>query len=276
MEEKDLITKLTLLKEIKPRDEWVIFAKTRILADSETLISADTKLITADVQVPRPSLGDPRLGLGMLGDVVAALSFLRYMGKAAFALRAMAAKPAYVLPLLLVFVLGGVTLQVSKSSLPGDALFTVRSAIEKATLSNLELAQKRMGDLQKIAQENKVKNLSETIKEFKANVGEVSRNVALLVDKEPGKALQAGMELVQLQKDKAAIEQILGTAMDGDAAQELKSATKYLVENELEDLLTRTLTEEQQGLLEEGIMAYQAEDYETALEKVWMISNAAE
>jgi len=56
-------------------------------------------------------------------------------------------------------------------------------------------------------------------------------------------------------------------------AQELKSTTKYLVENELEDLLTRTLTGEQKTLLEEGIIAYQAEDYETALEKVWTISN---
>jgi len=253
MDEKELTTKLSLLKNIKPRENWVIFAKTRILADSKTLIPADTKLMTADAE----SRGN------WIGQVFETISFFRYM-----------AKPAYVLPLLLVFVLGGVTLQASKNSLPGDALFSVKSVIEKATMSNLELAQKRMGDLKTIAQENNVRNLSETIKEFKENVGEVSRNVALLVDKGPGKALQAGMELVQLQKDKAAIEQILGTALDGDTAQELKSATKYLVENELEDLLTRTLTDEQKELLEAGIIAYQAENYELALEMVWKISNA--
>lgn len=246
MRDQDFITKLSLLKEIKPRGEWVIFAKTRIFADS--------KLITADANA------EPRRS--WVGDVFETISFLRYM-----------AKPAYVLPMLLVFVFGGVTLQASKNSLPGDALFSVKSAIEKATLSNLELAQKRLGDLKTIAQENRVKNLSETIKEFKASVGEVSRNIAGLVDKEPGKALQAGRDLVQLQKDKAAIEQILGTALDGETATELKNATKYLVENELEDLLTRTLKAEQKKLLEEAIMAYQAEDFETALEKVWMISN---
>jgi hypothetical protein len=250
MEEKDLITKLTLLKEIRPRENWVIFAKTRILADSRP-IAADKAVRSQESNI--------------LGDVFATLSFFRYM-----------TKPAYVLPLLLVFVFGGVTLQASKNSLPGDALFSVRSAIEKATMNNLELAQTRLGDLKKIAQNNNVRNLSETIKEFKANVEKVSKNVALLVDKEPGKALQAGMELVQLQKDKAAIEQVLGAALDGDTEKELKSATKYLVENELEDLLTRTLTEEQQDLLEEGIMAYQAEDYELALEMVWKISNAAD
>ncbi|MDO8474017.1 MAG: hypothetical protein Q7S62_00460 [bacterium] len=239
MDEKELTTKLSLLKNIKPRENWVIFAKSQIL-----------------------SLAKEEVRRSWIEDVFATVSFLRYM-----------TKPAYVLPLLLVFVLGGVTLQASKNSLPGDALFTVRSIFEKATLNNLELVQKRMGDLQKIAQENKVRNLSETVKEFKENVGRVSRNIALLVDKEPGKALQAGLELVQLQKDKAAIEQILGTALDGDTEKELKSATKYLVENELEDLLTRTLTDEQKKLLEEGIIAYQVEDYESALEAVWKISN---
>ncbi|GEM_PF-1839680 len=247
MDEKELTTKLSLLKNIKPRENWVIFAKSKIFAETR-----GTNML---------NYAEPRRS--WIGDVFETLSFLRYM-----------ARPAYVLSLLLVFVFGGVTLQASKNSLPGDVLFSVKSAIEKATMSNLELAQKRMGDLKTIAQENKVRNLSETIKEFKANVGEVSRNVVMLADKEPGKALQAGMELVQLQKDKAAIEQVLGTALDGDTEKELKSATKYLVENELEDLLTRTLTEEQKELLEEGIIAYQVEDYEIALEKIWEISNA--
>lgn len=244
MDEKELTTKLSLLKNIKPRENWVIFAKQRMF-EEKMVYSEPAK--------------------NPFAMVLDTLSFLRYMGK-----------PAYVLPLLLVFVLGGVTLQVSKNSLPGDALFSVKSVIEKATMSNLELAQKRMGDLQTIAQENKVRNLSETINAFKASVGEVSKNIAGLVDKGHSGALQAGRDLVQLQKDKAAIEQILGTALDGETEKELKSATKYLVENELEDLLTRTLTEEQETLLEEGIMAYQAEDYEGALERVWMISNSAE
>ena len=241
MDEKELTTKLSLLRSIKPRENWVIFAKQRIFDEKKVYIEP------------------ARNPFAMILDTI---SLFRYLGK-----------PAYVLPILLVFVFGGVAFQASKNSLPGDMLFSVRSVIEKATMSNLELAQKRLGDLKTIAQENKVRNLSETIKEFKANVGEVSKNIAGLVDKEHGKALQAGLELVQLQKDKAAIEQVLGAALDGDTEKELKSATKYLVENELEDLLTRTLTEEQQGLLEEGISAYQAEDYETALEKVWTISN---
>jgi len=174
MDEKELTTKLSLLKSIKPRENWVIFAKTRILNQ-----------VKEEVQAKPSILNQVKEQIEQMGHAV---SLFRYM-----------TKPAYVLPLLLVLVFGGLTLQVSKNSLPGDMLFSVRSAFEKATLNNMELAQKRMGDLKTIAQENRVRNLSETIKEFKANVGEVSRNVALLVDKDPGKALQAGLELVQLQ-----------------------------------------------------------------------------
>lgn len=249
MDEKELTTKLSLLKNIKPRENWVLFVRTRLMTQNNAEPYAE----------PRRTL---QVGFSAIWNT---LSFLRYMGR-----------PAYVLPILLVLVFGGVTLQASKNSLPGDALFSVKSAIEKATLSNLELAQKRLGDLKTIAQENKVRNLSETIKEFKANVGEVSKNIAVLVDKEHGTALQAGRDLVQLQKDKAAIEQILGTAIDTETATELKNATKYLVENELEDLLTRTLADDQKQLLEEAIVAYQVEDYELALEMIWKISNAAD
>lgn len=251
MEEKDLnsqsqallITKLTLLKEIKPRENWVVFAKTRILADVRRSTSNT-------------------LSRSWIGQVFDTISFLRYMGK-----------PAYVLSLLLVFVFGGVTLQVSRNSLPGDVLFSVKSAFEKATLNSLELAQKRLEDLKKIAQENRVKNLSETIKEFKVSVGEASKNFSALVESEPSKALRTGRELVQLQKDKAAIEQVLGTAIGEQESSEIQNTTKILVESELTYLLNHTLTEEQRILLREALLDYQAEDYETALEKIWEISN---
>lgn len=262
MEDKDLIQKFSILKEIKPRDEWVLLVRTR--------------LMTQMTQNRAEQYAEPRRSL--VGQVFETLSVLRYMGKAAFALRAMAAKPAYALPILLVLVFGGATLQASKNSLPGDALFSVKSVFEKATLNNLELAQKRLEDLKKIAQENKVRNLaenlSETIKEFKLSVGEVSKNFSALVENEPSKALQTGRELVQLQKDKAAVEQVLGTAIGGEESSEIYNTTKILVESELTYLLNHTLTEEQKILLREALLDYQAEDYGVALETIWKISNA--
>jgi hypothetical protein len=247
MEDKDLIQKFSILKEIKLRDEWVLLVKTRIFADSK-LITADTGVVTR---------------VRTLQRVWDTISLFRYLQK-----------PAFVLPLVLFFVFGGVTLQISKNSLPGDALFSVKSVFEKATLSNLELAQKRLEDLRKIAQENKVRNLSETIKEFKLSVEEVSKGFSALVEKEPGKAVQAGRELVQLQKDKAQLEQALGTVIGEEESSEIYNTTKILVESELTYLLNHTLTEDQKALLKEALLDYQAEDYEVALEKIWKISNA--
>tara|TARA_Y100000310_G_scaffold279430_2_gene298536 strand:+ start:856 stop:1611 length:756 start_codon:yes stop_codon:yes gene_type:complete len=248
--EKDLAAKLTLLKEVKPRENWVIFAKTQILSETkENLIQQE---------VGHESL------VGKLGQLV---SYVRYLEK-----------PAYVFAVLAFVVLGGVGYQISQNSLPGDALYSVRSVIEKATtssdpLASLEVAQRRLQDLKKVVEGNRVKNLSQATQEFNQSVAEASKGLLALVEKEPEKALQASRELVQLQKDKAQIEQLLGAAIGEKEASELTNATKVLVESELNDLVERTLTSEQKELLRQAIVAYQQEDYEIALENIWSISN---
>ena len=248
MDEKDLVQKISLLKEIKPKDTWVLFAKTRILAQNNAELNAQ----------PRKSL---------VGQVEHLVSYLRYFNK-----------PAYVFAVLAFVVLGGVGYKVSQNSLPGDALYSVRSAVEKATtgsgpLVSLEIAQRRLEDLRKVVEGNKVKNLSSATKEFNLSVAEVSKDLLALVENEPKKALQASRELVQLQKDKAQIEQILGASIGVEETLELTNATKALVESELNDLVIRSLTSEQKELLEQAIIAYQAEDYGLSLENIWSISN---
>ncbi|MCH7828889.1 hypothetical protein IH982_03470 [Patescibacteria group bacterium] len=249
-DEKNLVQKLTLLKSIEPKDNWVLFAKNRILEDG--------------AKMPQ-----------VVGHFV---SYLRYLEKATFALRATVAKPAYVFAALAFVVLGGVGYKISQNSLPGDALYSVRSVIEKATigsdpLASLEVAQRRLQDLRKVVEGNKVKNLPQATKDFNLSVTEVSKGLLALVENEPDKALQLSRELVQLQKDKAQIEQILGAAIGEEEALELTNATKVFVESELTYLLNHTLTEEQNALLRKALFDYQAEDYEAALEKIWAISN---
>lgn len=264
VDEKDLAAKLTLLKEIKPKENWMLFAKTRILADSE--------LSAADVRSWRSNI---------LGHV---LSYVRYLEKAirqglrVSLSRTPQAKPAFVFAALAFVVLGGVGYKISQNSLPGDVLYSVRSIIEKTTISSdplasLEVAQLRLADLKKVVEENRVKNLSFATKEFNQSVAQVSKGFLLLVEKEPAKALQASRELVQLQKDKAQIEQLLGVSIGGKEVSSLENTTRILVEAELNDLVTRTLSEEQKELLEQAIIAYQAVDYEQALEGIWSISN---
>lgn len=254
MEDKALIEKLTHLKSVEPRENWVVFAKTQILADSER--------IAADTRVGHESL------VGQLGHLV---SYLRYLEK-----------PAFVLPALAFVVLGGVGYQLSQGSLPGDALYSVRSALERVTtgsdaLASLDIAQKRLEDLKKVVEGNKVRNLFSATQEFNQSVAQVSKDLVALVENEPKKALQVSRELVQLQKGKAQIEQVLGASSLGKEENfELQNATRVLVEIEFADLTTRTLNKEQEELFKEAIKAYKDQRYEEALEYVWLIANNAD
>ena len=118
-----------------------------------------------------------------------------------------------------------------------------------------------------------VKNLAPATEEFNLSVAEVSKGLLALVENEPAKALQVSLKLVQLQKGKAEIEQILGAVIGEEETSELINAIKVLIESELNYLQARTLSGEQEELLKGAIEQYQAEDYQEALENIWMISN---
>ena len=243
MEDKTLVQKISLLKDIKPKDNWVLFAKTQILSKTQEKVGQK---------------------LGFVKEIGHFVSHVRYLEK-----------PAFVLATLALIVTGGVVYKVSQNSLPGDALYSVRSVIEKATTGSdpLEVAQRRLKDLRKVVEGNKVKNLSQATKDFNLSVSEVSKDLLALVENEPDKALQLSLKLVQLQKGKAQIEQILGAVIGEEETLELTNATKTFVESELTYLLNHTLTEEQNALLRKALFDYQAEDYGAALEKIWAISN---
>jgi hypothetical protein len=251
--EKDLLQKLSLLKNIEPKSNWVLFAKSNILDQAKENI--------VQKEVGHESL---------IGQVGHALSYLRYLEK-----------PAFVFAALAFVVLGGVGYQVSQNSLPGDALYSIRSVLERATtgndaLASLGTAQRRLQDLKKVVEGNKVKNLSFATQEFNQSVAEVSKGFIALVENEPKKALRVSKKLVQLQKDKAQIEQVLGASLGGNENSELREATRILVEMELNDLTARTLSKDQKTLLENANGAFKKGEYENALEMIWEISNGAE
>ena len=243
MEDKTLVQKISLLKEIEPRNSWVLFAKTHILNQAQEGVGQKLSFIKE------------------LGHFV---SYVRYLER-----------PAYVFAVLAFVVLGGIGYKLSQNSLPGDTLYSVRSVIEKATIGNdpLAVAQRRLEDLRKVVEGNMVKNLPQATKDFNQSMADVSKGFLAFMENEPDKALQLSRELVQLQKGKAQIEQILGAVIGEEETLELTNATKVLVEAEIEDLQERTLTEKQEELLQKAIAAYEAEDYQKALESIWSISN---
>ena len=252
MDEKELLHSIQSLKDIKPRQEWVLLTRQRILGDAV---------------MPKKSFS-----FDSLFNVFSVLKYLE--------------RPAFILPALAVLVFGGIVARASGNSLPGDMLYSLKAAVENVQVNmtsdeqkpyaHLELAEKRLEDLKKIGEENKVKNLSSTIKAFENNVSETSKALTELVEKEPAKALQLSRQVIQLQKEKTEVEKVLGTAIAGKETEELESATKSVIENELKDLETRTLSEKQAELFAQAREAYEAQDFSTSLELIWTLANPVE
>jgi len=127
-------------------------------------------------------------------------------------------------------------------------------------------------DLKAVALQNRVKNLPLAIEEFETNALKVSEGFIEIVENHPENALQASKQVVQLQKEKSEVEQILGTKIGQDQNEKIANAMKDLVEYEVAYLETRSLTEEQEQLFKEVKSMMEQEDYASALEKIWELS----
>ncbi|MDP2641141.1 MAG: DUF5667 domain-containing protein [Candidatus Yanofskybacteria bacterium] len=256
-EDRELVGQLSELKNIRPREEWVLLTRSRLFQETQSHAKA--------AQGSR------------LDGVFAGIE------KIALGFRALAAKPAFVMPLLAVVVFGGMIAQLAQKSLPGDRLYALRSTTERwqygITLENrasaqLELAQARLQDLRRIAQDNKVRNLDSAIKEFEQTVAQASKEVDVLIQKgEPEQTRKVSEQIAKLGKAKAEVELILGVQIGEEESANLESATKRLAEYELADLALRTLTEEQQELLEAAEIAFNEGEYQQALEYIFEIGS---
>lgn len=252
MEEKDLTAKLSLLRGVKPRQDWVLLAKSRIIGQSDI-----------------PQVAPLHEGFGSR-IMTEAVSVFRY-----FTIE----KPAFALASVLLFMGAAISFHASQS-LPGDILYSLRSAGEGAQsrlvaqgdVPQLQTAQRRFADLKKVVEENKSQNLSQAIKEFDDSVSGASKELAKLAEQNPGKALIAGKEILELQKEKMLLEGTLGSTFGSEEGKNINDVAKVVAEIELADLETRTLTESQKEALEKARTAYDEGRYDAALESILFIS----
>ena len=254
MEDTELIAKLSYLKQIKPRADWVMLTRRRVVE------------------------GYPSVGKLVLQKK----SFWGMLGSIGGLLGGYAERPAFLIPLLACMVAGGAVWQSTFESLPGDTLYPLRAAVERVPLRfsaeenrstrEFTIAQQSLADLRAVAERNKVKNLPSAIQEFEANASKISEDFIAIVENQPEKALQASRQVVQLRKEKAEIEKILGTRIGEGQEEDIENATKKLVHYELSYLETRSLSEEQKVLFERAKMLAHGEDYQTALETIWALS----
>ncbi len=237
MDEKQVLATFSLLKNIEPRKEWVVLTKGAILgveSDSRERIFA---------------------GVGQIGQLI---SF--YMRKPALA------TVAFVLLLMLGLAGGVIRENIQKNQL-------ARTSQTENAFVQLQVAQNRLDEVKKAAARNDSAKLSSAIAEFKTVSAKASSEFAKLVENDPKKALQASRQIVQLQKEQSQLEQTLGAAFEVQGTTNLENATKTLIENEISDLDSRTLTDAQLVLLNDAKNAYVKGDYETALEKILAITN---
>jgi len=232
MDEKTLIGKIEILRQIRPRKNWVVLTKKRILGEERTLP-------------------------GLFSDSLRVFQGLFYQYKLALA------------SLILLFILGG-TFAFAQKSLPGEPLFVIKKMTEKTRAVfvaenerpkvQLELANKRLEDLAKIAETNDVRKLAPAIDEFQANVSEAAKNLT--------KAKTVGKDIIlqtqELEKNKEKIEKTLATQI---GTEELENVYKDLAEQQIKDLENSSLTESQEKILEEAKEYFEAGDYSNSLIK---------
>ena len=152
--EKQLISKLQELRQIKPSNDWVVFTKEQVFGKEKT----------------RPEFSF--------------ISFIKEIQKGErFVFQH---KPAFAFALSLLILIG--VFGFAQNSVPGDSLFSLKKITEKSQAVfvsernqakyDLEMAGKRLDDLFKIAEENEVKNLAPAINEYQESISKAVESLA--------------------------------------------------------------------------------------------------
>jgi chaperonin cofactor prefoldin len=231
MTEKELITKIQELRQIKPRKEWVFLTKREILGE-ETIET--TKF-----------------------------SWLEFFPRFLFQ-----HKLAFVSLVLIGVVI--TTFGLSQNAVPGDLLFSLKKATEKAQTAfinkeeqpkvQLGLANKRLEELAKIAEGNQVKKLVPAIEECQASMSQAVKIAGNI--KKPEEARKLVPEIKKLEGN---IQNLKTYGVEISDTENTENIYKSVVDVLIKDLETRTLTEEQQKLLTEAKETQEAGDYPNTL-----------
>jgi long-subunit acyl-CoA synthetase (AMP-forming) len=162
---------------------------------------------------------------------------------------------------------------LSFTSLPGEPFYLIKKLVERGQTVfvpeeerpklELELANKRLEELSKIAEKNDVKKLAPAINEAKESVAQATKNLV--------KSKKVDKEIVQktleLEKKKQEVEKVLGIKLiEGETEEALENSLKEKSEYLIKDLENRTLTEDQKQILEKAKEYFENGDFAKALE----------
>jgi len=224
--EKELIGKIGELRQIRPRKDWVVLTKSQILGEEPKVL------------------------------------FFPFF------------KPVLATVTAFGILLG--IFSLAQNSLPGDILYPIKKITEKSQAVfvsetekpqlNLELVNKRLEELTKIAQTNQVKKLAPAISEFQAKASEAAENLVKVKEPDVEKIVAQTKKLEENKQKVEALGVVLGET------EKLDNALAQLVEREIKELESQSLSEVQQEILEGAKEDFKIGDYNQALEKILLLS----
>jgi len=240
MKQSQLVRQLKSLRELKPSDNWVSFTKERIFAAEPELI-------------------------GLRAGLLSFFPVFRY--KLALA------------PIISVLVLIGL-FGFTQNTIPGDFLFSVKKMTENAQVTfssnvekpktQLKLANRRLEELTRIAEGNQARNLDPAIKEFQSNIVQAAKDLAAfdinVTSSDPLVIKELVAETKKLTENKEKVE---SGELDNAILQIEKQTAAYLIA----ELEKSTLSEKKAQLLIQARDDFNAGNYATSLEKIWILFN---
>ena len=239
MNEKQLISAIKQLKQIKPRKEWAILVKRQLLNSDKVWNILDFL----------PSLVFQR----KLAYALATLVFI-IVGVFGFA--------QYTVPGDLLFSVKRITEQSQTVFMPDQLKY------------NFEIANKRLQDLTQVVKENRTQNIAAAVSEFKATLSGAAKNLAQNISGSDRNSLkEIAAEVKKLEASKKQLETLGIDLSSSQGTNELENALASLVGAEITDLEKTTLTEDQQKELGEIKKLYDEEKFFEALEGILMINN---
>ncbi len=228
MIKSQLVRKIRQLKKVKPKKDWVLLTKTQILGQETTFNL---------------------------------LPFLR---------------PAYA-GLFALLLLAGL-FEFSQGALPGESLYYFKKIVEKGQIilsseeerprMNLELANKRLEELNQIVQKNEVRKLAPAMDEFRANVSAAAKNLTNV--KKISKEIV--VQIQKLEENEEELGKILATKVGNEEYEEYNIALAQLVERQILEMEEKTLSKDDEVILKAARQDFESGDYSEALIKILVLS----
>jgi len=204
MTEKQLISQLKKLKEVKPSQDWVVLTKERIFKEEKQEKNVISIFAT------------------FIGELQRGEKFL-FQHKLAFS--------SALLMVVFVGLFG-----FAQNSVPGNSLFTIKKITERGqavfivdkTRHDFEIAERRLDDLTKIARDNDVNNLAPALVEYDETVSRVAEGLARTENVE-----EIVAEIKKLEEKE---EEVRSLGIEIAENEDLDNVLAAIVEREVESL----------------------------------------